>query len=93
MAIAFNASRRGTMGGGPGRGRAFSSAQGESPVAAEKKKPAFKEGHLEVSEIFSDRAAAPSPFGDDQTFPMPVDRVTYKPPVHGDQPGGSGPHA
>jgi hypothetical protein len=30
-----------------------------------------------VSELLSDRAAAPSPFGDDQTFPLPVERLTY----------------
>lgn len=34
--------------------------------------------HMEtVSEILSDRAAAPSPFGDDQTFPLPLDQLTY----------------
>ena len=33
--------------------------------------------HLDVSEILSDRAAAPSPFGDDQTFPLPVNELTY----------------
>ena len=37
----------------------------------------IKEGHLAVSELVSDRAAAPSPFGDDQTFPLPVERLTY----------------
>ena len=36
-------------------------------------------GHLTVSEIVSDRAAAPSPFGDDQTFPLPVEHLTYIP--------------
>ncbi|MBL7261011.1 hypothetical protein JKJ07_42685 [Actinoplanes sp. LDG1-01] len=36
-------------------------------------------GHMDVSEILSDRAAAPSPFGDDQTFPLPVDRLNYIP--------------
>ena len=36
-------------------------------------------GHLNVSELVSDRAAAPSPFGDDITFPLPVDRLTYTP--------------
>ncbi|MEV4637838.1 hypothetical protein AB0J80_10830 [Actinoplanes sp. NPDC049548] len=39
----------------------------------------IKEGHLAVSELVSDRAAAPSPFGDDQSFPLPVDRLTYTP--------------
>ncbi|WP_433300006.1 hypothetical protein ACQP2F_01825 [Actinoplanes sp. CA-030573] len=32
-----------------------------------------------VSELIADRAAAPSPFGDDLTFPLPVDRLTYIP--------------
>ena len=35
-------------------------------------------GHT-VSELVSERPAAPSPFGDDQTFPLPVDRLTYIP--------------
>jgi len=41
--------------------------------------PIDAKGHLAVSELVSDRAAAPSPFGDDQTFPLPVDRLTYTP--------------
>jgi hypothetical protein len=40
-----------------------------------------KVGHLTVAELVSDRAAAPSPFGDDQTFPLPVSELTYKPPT------------
>jgi hypothetical protein len=40
---------------------------------------ASKDGHLPVSELVADRAAAPSPFGDDQTFPLPVDDLTYTP--------------
>jgi hypothetical protein len=36
-------------------------------------------GHLGVSELIADRAAAPSPFGDDQTFPLPVEELTYIP--------------
>ncbi len=36
-------------------------------------------GQMHVSELISDRAAAPSPFGDDQTFPLPVDELTYTP--------------
>lgn len=35
--------------------------------------------HLAVSELVSDRPAAPSPFGDDQTFPLPVEDLTYTP--------------
>lgn len=36
-------------------------------------------GRMHVSELVSDRAAAPSPFGDDITFPLPVERLTYTP--------------
>ena len=36
-----------------------------------------KPGHLQVAELVSARAAAPSPFGDDQTFPLPVEELTY----------------
>jgi hypothetical protein len=39
----------------------------------------IKEGHLPVSELTADRPAAPSPFGDDQEFPLPVDQLTYTP--------------
>jgi hypothetical protein len=38
-----------------------------------------KDGHLAVSELVSDRPAAPSPFGDDLTFPLPVEKLTYTP--------------
>jgi hypothetical protein len=48
--------------------------------AAERQtKSVSMEGHLNVSEIISDRAAAPSPFGDDQTFPLPVEELSYIP--------------
>ena len=36
-----------------------------------------KPGHLTVAELVSDRAAAPSPFGDDLEFPLPVEELTY----------------
>jgi hypothetical protein len=42
-----------------------------------KTQPVDAKGHLAVSELVADRAAAPSPFGDDQTFPLPVDSLTY----------------
>jgi hypothetical protein len=48
----------------------------EEPVSRSR---TVKAGHLQVSELASDRAAAPSPFGDDQTFPLPVDELTYTP--------------
>ncbi|MGA5304371.1 hypothetical protein ACPCHT_30965 [Nucisporomicrobium flavum] len=53
----------------------------EQGVATQKpgRQSSIKEGHLTVSEIVSDRPAAPSPFGDDQTFPLPVDQLTYTP--------------
>lgn len=38
-----------------------------------------RDGHLPVSELVADRPAAPSPFGDDQTFPLPVESLTYTP--------------
>ena len=41
--------------------------------------PMGPDGHLVVSELVADRAAAPSPFGDDQTFPLPVEDLTYTP--------------
>jgi hypothetical protein len=44
-----------------------------------KSEPVDAKGHLDVSELLADRAAAPSPFGDDQTFPLPVDSLTYIP--------------
>jgi hypothetical protein len=34
-------------------------------------------GHLPVTEVTFDRAGAASPFGDDQTFPLPVDELQY----------------
>jgi len=40
-----------------------------------------KPGHLPISEIFSDRAGAGSPFGEDLTFPLPVDAIVYRLPA------------
>ena len=42
-----------------------------------KTQPVDGKGHLDVSELLSNRAAAPSPFGDEQTFPLPVESLTY----------------
>ncbi len=39
-----------------------------------------KPGHLPVSEFAFDRAGAASPFGDDITFPVPAERLTYEHP-------------
>jgi hypothetical protein len=46
-------------------------------AARESVKPGHQMGPHAVSELVADRAAAPSPFGDDQTFPLPVERLTY----------------
>jgi hypothetical protein len=48
-------------------------------AADRKTTPVEAQGHLDVSELVASRAAAPSPFGDDQTFPLPVERLTYIP--------------
>jgi hypothetical protein len=39
-----------------------------------------KPGRLPVSEFTFDRAGAGSPFGDDLTFPLPADQLTYRHP-------------
>ena len=41
--------------------------------------PKGPDGQLVVPELVADRPAAPSPFGDDQTFPLPVEDLTYTP--------------
>jgi len=37
-------------------------------------------GRLPVSELLFDRPGAASPFGDDQTFPLPVTELVYRHP-------------
>ncbi len=44
------------------------------------------DGHLPMTEILFDRAGAPSPFGDDLLFPLPVSDLTYVHPVPGAPP-------
>ena len=58
-------------------------AEGGAEATAVKKAPAkrksrakvVKPGRLPVSEVAYDRAGAPSPFGDDVTFPLPVENL------------------
>jgi succinate dehydrogenase / fumarate reductase iron-sulfur subunit len=38
------------------------------------------EGRLSATEFTLDRSGAASPFGDDQTFPLPVESLRYQPP-------------
>jgi hypothetical protein len=45
-----------------------------------------RDGHLPMTEILFDRAAAASPFGDDLLFPLPVSELTYVHPVPGAPP-------
>ncbi len=37
-------------------------------------------GRMPVSEFAFDRAGAASPFGDDVTFPLPADQLSYEHP-------------
>ncbi|WP_030440690.1 hypothetical protein [Actinoplanes subtropicus] len=46
-------------------------------AAVQVAKPGPDHGPHAVSELLSDRVGAPSPFGDDQVFPLPVERLTY----------------
>ncbi|MBO4207465.1 succinate dehydrogenase/fumarate reductase iron-sulfur subunit [Micromonospora echinofusca] len=42
--------------------------------------PVDEHGRLPLTELTFDRPAAPSPFGDDVTFPMPVEHLNYAHP-------------
>ena len=59
----------------------FVAVQNKKPGNATRQvaKPGPEHGPHAVSELLSDRVGAPSPFGDDQTFPLPVDQLTYIP--------------
>ena len=49
--------------------------------APQGKNPVPKEGHLPVNELLGEFQGANSPFGDDVTFPLPVEQLPY---VHPD---------
>jgi hypothetical protein len=49
------------------------------PVVPSRAHP-VPDGRLPVSEFAADRAGAQSPFGDDQRFPLPIERLTYTHP-------------
>jgi succinate dehydrogenase / fumarate reductase iron-sulfur subunit len=49
---------------------------GPTPVGP----PVAADGKLEVAELLLDRSGAASPFGDDQTFPLPPERLLYQHP-------------
>ena len=42
-----------------------------------------KPGRMPVTEATYDKAGAASPFGDDLSFPLEVDRITYEHPPAG----------
>jgi hypothetical protein len=60
-------------------GGSAESSRARSPQSSRARSP--KDGYLEVAELVSSRVAAPSPFGDDQTFPLPIEELTYVPPT------------
>jgi succinate dehydrogenase / fumarate reductase iron-sulfur subunit len=59
------------------------SDQGIQSEEAGGRAPVVKDGHLPVSEFLFDRPGGPSPFGDDLTFPLPVERLSYVHPESG----------
>jgi succinate dehydrogenase / fumarate reductase iron-sulfur subunit len=55
-----------------------------TPAAFDDREPrghAVRDGHLPVTELLSDRPGANSPFGDDQTFPLPPSALIYRHPT------------
>jgi succinate dehydrogenase / fumarate reductase iron-sulfur subunit len=44
------------------------------------------DGKLDVAELLSARAGGPSPFGDEQEFPLPTSEISYNHPKIGDDP-------
>lgn len=56
-------------------------AKHSRPVAPRSRAKLVKPGRLPVGEFTFDRAGAGSPFGDDITFPVPAERLSYEHPV------------
>jgi hypothetical protein len=57
-----------------------SQAPSPAPRPTKSRAKVVKPGRLAVSEFAADRAGAASPFGDDISFPVPVERLTYEHP-------------
>lgn len=57
-----------------------SQAPQASPRTPKSRARVVKPGRLPVSEFAADRAGAASPFGDDITFPVPAEQLTYEHP-------------
>ncbi|WP_018351832.1 hypothetical protein [Longispora albida] len=58
-------------------------AQHRAANGPERKAVIVKDGHLPVNELLFDKAGAPSPFGDDLEFPLPVESLSYVHPHDG----------
>ncbi len=52
----------------------------QSPKPRRGRNPVAKDGHLPVNELLGENQGACSPFGDDVTFPLPVDELAYTHP-------------
>ena len=63
-------------------GRAAGGAVAPAAAAARCCPRSGPDGRLPLTEITFDRAGAASPFGDDVTFPLPADTLTYQHPAH-----------
>ena len=62
----------------------MASSAGRGPIPADETPVGGKsvpDGHLPVTELLSDRPGANSPFGDDQTFPLPASALVYRHPT------------
>jgi len=55
--------------------------EAERPERGRRRRQQVREDHLPVTEVLFDRPGAPSPFGDDQTFPLPVSALAYRHPT------------
>jgi succinate dehydrogenase / fumarate reductase iron-sulfur subunit len=63
---------------GVSAGATITSWDHQSPVP--QAAPVGEDGRLNVTELTSDRSAAQSPFGDDVTFPLPPENLSYQHP-------------
>ena len=55
--------------------------------AAHSRSRTVKPDRLPVTELAFDKPGAASPFGDDVTFPLPVDQLNFVAPEHGGSDG------
>jgi hypothetical protein len=66
----------------------MASEKESSDVAVRSRAQIVPDGKLPLTELTFDRAGAASPFGDDLSFPLPIEELTYvhptedAPPAH-----------